>query len=353
MTLEGLSLEGEPRTELATPAAAADVTLLIAEACGRWGLSPACVVALHGSRVEGFANSTSDIDVWVISPEGVSPSLLPVFEWVDRCRLQPESISSDSLSQVATRVNAVASDDAHAALALSVRDIDTYYRFSTSVTIANDEGATALRRTFNTAHVAALLAARQGVASATQLAKAALYLAMQDELQAVLSAREAVEFAADSFLARNGEAYPNRKWRFEKLARRFGRQSAVYRDAWALKSRGRMRSAAYVRACRAFVETHAAKYTSCPIVPRPLQKGNLFRLVAQDYLLVPSTAVYAVSAGAALLWQLLEGAIELDGAIATVSQRTGADLTEARANVYQWLSAFRAHGLVELMPVFE
>lgn len=121
-------------------------------------------------------------------------------------------------------------------LSISSRDFDIYYRIATSIPIGNADQAKELKQRFHQDRVASFFAFRCGVAAATELQKAAIYRAARDRLEESLCLQRAVEWALDSYLAANGEAYPNRKWRFEKLRRRFGVGAPLYRNAWQLKA---------------------------------------------------------------------------------------------------------------------
>jgi hypothetical protein len=326
----------------------------ILAACSQWTADAGCGVVAHGSRVEGFANATSDVDFWIVAPPGAPPPMLPVFEWDGELRLQPESVSASTLISLAERVNAVRPRDAEAVAALASRDLDSYYRFATAVPLANPEFLPPLRRRFDPGHIGAILACRSGTAGATELRRAALFAAAGDELDESMALRRAVEFSVDALLASQGEAYPNRKWRFEKLARRFGRQSPQFQRAWALKTRELGQSIVdYRHEVHAFIDSLGLPYEPRTLRLSRLQQGSAFRLGRSDFLLIPSTAVYQLTTHSVWLWELLDGAPSLDEVIRIVGERAGMSPLCATSFVHRAIGELRAHGLVELSPVAE
>jgi predicted nucleotidyltransferase len=308
-------------------------------------------VVAHGSRVEGFANRESDLDFWVVSPIGAPPPLIPVFDWVADYHLQPESYSIETLMAVKRRVDMLEIKDGSALLSFPIDDLDIYYRCASSIPLRNVQHAQELKSHFDRKRVAEILAGRYAVAASTEREKARVFRALEDELEESLCLARCVEFAVDSFLARNGEAYPNRKWRFEKLRRFSGPASPQYRAAWNLKSIGAKRSVDEFRlACDAFLETLAPLRAAAPVRPQRTQPAQSFRVGPRDLLFVPQTAVYDIS-GAAHVWRAIDGKRTFDEIVSTVTDEIRASLPEARQYVASVIKQLRARGLVELGPL--
>jgi hypothetical protein len=59
-------------------------------------------------------------------------------------------------------------------------------------------------------------------------------------------AREAFTWALTPWLACEGEAYTNVKWCFEKVARRYGKDSAEFASVWRLSNIGERWASEYV-----------------------------------------------------------------------------------------------------------
>ena len=322
-------------------------------ACEGWGIDRQCVVIAHGSRVEGFANADSDVDLWVVSPPGLTPPLLPVFEWVSGFRVQPESLSWDSLGVLANRINALDIGRNEDVLSVSARDVDLYYRVATSIPLFGADQADDLKRQFHCDRVASLFARRCGIAAATELRKAEVYRAARDRFEESLCLQRAVEWALDSHLAANGEAYPNRKWRFEKLRRRFGTGTPLFRDAWQLKSLPPLQTlSSYRRRCYRLIRSLDVPFEPQKVAPKRLRRGEIVRVGGRTFLVVPDTAVYLLAPHGAVLWELADGQNTCDDLInrmtsAEASRREAADI------VFGWLAECRSHGLIDLHPIDE
>ena len=331
-----------------------EIVAAISSALRTWQIDGCHMVVLHGSRVEGFANRDSDVDFWIVSPAGVSPAIVPVFLWVADYHLQPESIAYDTWVTLAAKINAIRSSSSDEVAALRLRDLDLYYRFSTGVSVTGHEGIAQLKRQFHTDHAAALFAARSGIAASAELEKAAIFAEAGDELTECVCLRGAVQFAVDSYLASHDEAYPNRKWRFEKLARACGRDSSLYKDAWTLKARSCTQNIdSYRRACRDFVASLDLPGWSSRVCPTRLQAATPFRIARRDYLLTPSTSVFELGEHGTFLWSLFDGHNTCREIIDSVARTTGASAEDSAESVYAYLNEMRSHGLIDLLPIYD
>lgn len=315
-----------------------------------WGVGGDHLILVHGSRVEGFANTTSDADCWIISAKGHPPPFVPVFEWVESYRVQPESISWETLELLATTVNQTDEQDISRILGLKAPDLCRYYRFATSIAIVDTTWATSLREQFSTNHIARLLTVRYGVAAYTELRKAEIFGRLGNQMDEGFCLQRAVEFAIDSYLAKAGEAYPNRKWRFEKLRRRFGSDSGLYQRSLELKRQGLRPVDSYRQDCLAFINNLLTDRLPQPVVFQPLQDVSVFTLGSQDYLMAGSTAVYEVSPHGRLLWQMMGAGASFDDLIERFHNHTGINAVNI---VCTFVNEFRAYGLLDLMPLFD
>lgn len=323
----------------------------ISAACAAWGVDGDHILLAHGSRVEGFANGSSDVDFWVISPRGATPPLLPVFDWIGGYRMQPESLSYETIAALADRINALIVDRAQDVLSITSHDLDVYYRIGTSIPLSNDSRAEGLKQAFHRDHAASLFARRCGIAASTELRKAAVYRTARDRLEESLCLTRAVEWALDSYLASNGEAYPNRKWRFEKLGRRFGVTAPLYRRAWRLKAPPPLRSlTSYRRECHELIESLGVLDEPQKVAPRHLRRGDIVRIGGQSFLVIPHTAVYLLEAHGATLWELVNGENTCEDLIDRLARGDYAHGRPADL-VFQWLAVCRSHGLVDLQPI--
>jgi hypothetical protein len=137
---------------------------------------------------------------------------------------------------LAKLVNDISVEDNVTVRELPLNTLVRYYRVAVATPVVNPEGYMSLQAHFSKDHVAQLLVVWAHNRSVTSLRDAETLLAEGFGFHAFMATRCALEWAIDSHLASNGEANPSLKWRFEKLARRFGQTSELYQQAWGLKS---------------------------------------------------------------------------------------------------------------------
>lgn len=215
-----------PRTELLPENLAQDVVDEIDAYLERVPHGTSCLAT--GSLIEGFGNSNSDIDLYVIQPSG-STATKPIAIGIRDSRyVDVEYLNLAALHKLADAFRDTTPDEAPQALTL--RDFDRYYRLSVAARLkVTGEAEAALDRC--SSERSATLFARWSLAqAAAYLARATVARALQEVPRAVILARQAAVWRATSQLADEGEAYPRLKWVTVKAARRFGADTPGYRS---------------------------------------------------------------------------------------------------------------------------
>ncbi|WP_432103110.1 nucleotidyltransferase domain-containing protein [Streptomyces sp. bgisy091] len=180
-----------------------------------------------GSLIEGLGNPSSDIDLFVLPPEG-TPAGNPVaigirqFRYVDCEYLAPAQVCL-----LADRFDETDARDPHT---LTARDFVRYYRLATAARLrVDDVTAALLDRCSVTRHTELFTPWSLGRA-AHFLARARVAAALGESRQRIALLREAALWRATAVLAGAGEPYPSLKWVTTKATRRFGTRSPEYDD---------------------------------------------------------------------------------------------------------------------------
>jgi hypothetical protein len=218
---------------------------------------PEDVAFVSGSLVEGFGNENSDLDLFLVRYEGEltpDPRLVLSTVGFEGAYVDYEVYNQANMASIASRINETDVADFRAVWETSLDRLDLYYRTAVAEPAYNPDGLRLLQRQFDREVAARLLQAWAGLRGVIKLQEARESLDAGYAPQALVSAQAAAAYATDSYLASQGEAYPNLKWRYEKIARRFGRDSALYRRLWALKSPGARSITAYLDDMAAFCE---------------------------------------------------------------------------------------------------
>jgi hypothetical protein len=167
--------------------------------------------------------------------------------------------------------------------------------------------------------------------------------------QALVSAQAAAAYAADSYLATQGEAYPNLKWRYEKIERRFGKDSALFRRLWGLKSPGSRGVTAYLDDVRAFCEEMGVtRYDWGPdsLLLSQARDVQLFPVGRRQLLVQNKTLLFELNPRAAFVWKTLRRPLTRPQLVACVARRWKLSDDEARREVDALLRTWRRYRLV-------
>jgi hypothetical protein len=157
-------------------------------------------------------------------------------------------------------------------------------------------------------------------------------------------------------MARLGDGWPNPKWAFLKLARRYSRDSDEYRQAWALNGLGRRDVAEYVAAVAAYCEQRGAPYlipsSSGSIVYA--WRGEVIEaaIAGHRYLVHAKRDVYELDEAAAFLCGLINGSNTLTTIAAAFAQRFELALPVATYRAAEMLGGLAKAGVLRSRTQF-
>ena len=315
--------------------------------------TPDDVVFVSGSIVEGFGNENSDLDLFLVRAGGEvtpDPRLVLATVGLGETYIDYEVYNEANLSSLAALINTAAPDDFRAVWQIPLSRIDLYYRVVIAEAAYNPTGLAQIQRDFDRETVASRLATWAGLRSVVALEQADELLAHGDGRHAVVAAQGACGYALDSYLAARGEAYPNLKWRFEKLKRLCGVEAELYGRAWELKAPGYRGVPQYVEAVRGFCdELGMQQYGAWGLGTLrllPARDVRLFRVANRDYLVQNRTFIYELSRVAKYAWQALDGTITRAGLVDKLSRRWRLSHDEAANEVSELLHALKKYNLV-------
>lgn len=184
-------------------------------------------VFLSGSIIEGFGNAESDLDVFVVYPDEL-PTMRTDFdrgsntiavEFTTDWRLDIESWSRPQVFQVAHSLNHCPPENQNACMNLQPFEIDLAHRFRIGIPILKEDHFQELLQAFDFQHISKIIMMRSLICYNSVAEDAAGAIASKQYGTALLTARQAVQFAIDAFLAASGETNAKEKWRFQKLER--------------------------------------------------------------------------------------------------------------------------------------
>jgi predicted nucleotidyltransferase len=315
--------------------------------------TPDDVVFVSGSIVEGFGNENSDLDLFLVRAGGEvtpDPRLVLATVGLGETYIDYEVYNEANLAALAALINGASPDDFRAVWRLPLSRIDLYYRVVIAQPAYNAAGLAKLQRDFERETVAAVLATWAGLRCVVALEQADELLARGDGRNASVVAQSACGYALDSYLATQGEAYPNLKWRFEKIKRRFGRDSRLYCRAWELKAPGYRGVPQYMEAVRGLCdELGMRRYASWGLGSLRLSQtrdARLFRVAGRYYLVQNRTFIYELSRVAKYAWEALDGSITRSELVGKLAQRWRLSHEEAGREVADLLQALKKHNLV-------
>ena len=312
------------------------------------------VAFISGSRIEGFGNPTSDIDLFVIFHDNPDePVGYPLCVFVDPIYIDVERYTSEKMSRLSSELNTLSLEDYDSIRSIPWNSLDLYYRTAIGKPSFNEEGFAALQANFSKDTVSALCHVRAGLQSISQLDKAQEHFRTGQLDLSFVAARSAAEWATDSFLAANGEAFPSRKWRFEKLKRKFGECSSEYTRAWLLKSRGTLDTESYIEACTQYCKEIGMYRFRLPetspdtIKPQRESGSRLFQVGEEYYIIRDKFFIYYVNTSGKFIWDLLDGEKSLADLALHFSEEHGTSLTEASRHSSTFVQNLQDYGLIQ------
>lgn len=314
---------------------------------------PGDVVFVSGSLVEGFGNENSDLDLFLVRAEGEAtpdPRLVLATVGVEGAYVDYEVYNQANMAGISAAVNGTDPSDFRAVWQTPLDRIDLYYRTAIAEAAYNEDGLRRLQRDFDQEVAARLLQAWAGLRSVIKLQEARESLDASYAQQALVAAQAAAAYACDSCLASSGEAYPNLKWRFEKIARRFGRDSALYARMWQLKAPGARGVTAYLEDVAAFcsemgMEAYAA-WDADRLLLSQARDARLFTIGGRWILVQNRTMAFELSAQAAAAWRALRRPLSRTQLTERMAKRWRLEMEGAAREVEGLLRAWKRYRLV-------
>jgi Coenzyme PQQ synthesis protein D (PqqD) len=315
--------------------------------------APEDVVFVSGSLVEGFGNDNSDLDLFLVRHEGErtpDPRLVLATVGVEGAYVDYEVYNQANMAAISVAINTTDVTNFRAVWETSLDRIDLYYRTAVADPVHNPEGLRLLQHDFDRGVAARLLQTWTGLHSVVRLQEARQSLDAGYAPQALVSAQAAAAYAADSYLASEGEAYPNLKWRYEKIERRFGGDSALFRKLWALKSPGTRGVPAYLHEVRAFCdEMGMGRYVAWDVDALLLSQARevrLFPLGQRNLLVQNKTMLFELNAFAVSVWRTLRRPLTRTQLIQRTAKRWRLADVEAARDVDALLRSWKRYRLV-------
>ncbi len=313
---------------------------------------PEDVAFVSGSLVEGFGNENSDLDLFLVRAEGErteDPRLVLATVGIEGTYVDYEVYNQANMAAISARINGTDLADLRSVWELPLDRIDLYYRTAVAEAAYNAPGLELLQRDFDREVSARLLSVWTALRSVWKLQEAGESLEAGFAREALVSAQAAVGYAADSYLARQGEAYPNLKWRYEKVVRRFGRESALFRRLWGLKSPGGRGVTAYLADVGAFcgeMGVSGYKWGTDVLLLSQGREVRLFPVGRRQLLVQNKTLIFELNPLAAFVWKTLRRPLTRPQLVERVAQRWSLTQDEARVEVDGLLRMWRRYRLV-------
>jgi hypothetical protein len=314
---------------------------------------PDDIVFVSGSLVEGFGNENSDLDLFLIRHEGEAtpdPRLVLATVGVEGAYVDYEVYNQANMARISGAINATDVTDFRTVWETSLDRIDLYCRTAVGEAAFNPEGLRLLQRQFDRKVAARLLQTWAGLRSVVKLQESRESFDAGRAQQSLIAAQAAAAYACDSYLASQGEAYPNLKWRYEKIARRFGRDSRLYRRIWRLKSPGARGVPAYIDDVASFCdEMGMAEYEAWGIDELLLsqsREAKLFAIGGRSILVENKAMAFEMGAPAVQAWRALRRPLTRPQLVERMAKRWQVSAEEAAHEVDGLLQAWRRYRLV-------
>jgi hypothetical protein len=315
--------------------------------------APEDVVFYSGSLVEGFGNERSDLDLFLVRDEGEAtpdPRLVLSTVGFEGSYVDYEVYNQANMARISGAINGTDVSDFRAVWETSLDRLDLYYRTAIAEPAYNPEGLRRLQADFRHDVAARLLQVWAGLRSVIKLQEACESLDAGYAPQSLIAAGWAAAYACDSYLASEGEAYPNLKWRYEKIARRFGRESVLYRRLWALKSPGTRGARAYLDDVTAFCsEIGMDVYAAWNIDQLQLSQArevSLFPIGSRQILVQNNAMAFELSDRASAAWRALRRPLTRPQLVERMAKRWRLGAEEAAREVDGLLRAWKRYRLV-------
>ena len=279
-----------------------------------------------GSRAEGFGNARSDVDLigvydsklddlFLDAPVSPRPGVKVLMLVHEGYRVHLRAHTYDSLHRLGTKVNSVSGADLYPLNMMSRAELELYYRTANGIPVVNKKKFEELQGSFSKPHIESVLDIWSGVKSAIAMCRSHMYRGLGDYSVAFLFSRSAVEWAVDSFLARQGEAFPSRKWRFEKLKRKFGESSEYYSKAWDLNSLGDKDVRTYLKEsaefCKQLGIDRFPPFAVGDLRPLREEQTNMFTVGNESYLIQNKASAYTLDSIGKQMWELMDGSTSI------------------------------------------
>jgi hypothetical protein len=184
-------------------------------------------IFLSGSVIEGYGNTESDIDVYIIYAESLPEARSDLatetntitLEYINDRRVDIESWTKQQVLAVAQRMGACPSGLDYWAdcLKLGLADFEFAHNLRIGVPILHPEHFAALHQAFDYGHLSRILTTYYVYCYGASLEDASGAIASKQYGTALLTSRKALQYAVDALLASHGETNTKDKWRFFKL----------------------------------------------------------------------------------------------------------------------------------------
>lgn len=319
--------------------------------------SPDNIICDGGSQIEGFGTSRSDLDLYLIYdadrgltsgiPETAYDYHMAVGE-VDQRTVDIELMSKQYLADLARTLNALDETRADRVAGVKLERLNTYYRMCIARPLYNETGFALAQAQFDKQKFARIFAVWCSAHAARTRLNGRQSLEAGDLDAAFEAYRDCYQFATDYHLIVHGEAFTSRKYRFSKLARAFGRESAVFQRCWDLKSLGDRTVAEYARLverlCDDFeLKDDFAKEQKTPTV-KVKKLFRPFRVGSKHYVVENKTNMYPVPADALTLWSYFDGSRNVEELALGLAEREKIDKSTADARVRVAVEALQQIG---------
>lgn len=315
------------------------------------------IIYISGSVAEGFGNSYSDIDVFVVYADK-KPYMFPIIKFDSPVFIDYEIPQSfDEMRAVADTINSMNLEDSEAVSSVSGLTMDLYYRTLIGHPILNPAGFQALVEWFDRDRFARFYRVHADIAAAKQVSQALAWLALGYDDLAIEFARVGYVWAFESLTARHGEAFPSKKWLFEKVKRAFGEDSLWYQRAWELKSPGNLTASAFVGAVKDLCDNLDIVLSSQPEKATYSQgrislhkETQVHKVLGDSYVTYYKSAIFKLSDGGSALWEAFGKEASFQDAVDWYSSSRSLDMHTARRHVRDFLEELWGLGLATFNP---
>lgn len=186
------------------------------------------IAFMSGSLIEGFGNSTSDLDIFLIDDEFVRPSgkaalqsdqgdFVVDVDYVDDVRTDTEIWRTSRVVAAAEEIRSCDPLDWRAVVQLAQAPLELAHRIRTGVPLRGAQDFEELRLMFDYPRLAAILAQRfmQDYSEHSEDCVGAIHA--RDAGAALLNSRRALAAAADALCASHGHTNGKEKWRLHRM----------------------------------------------------------------------------------------------------------------------------------------